>query len=116
MWGYSRVEMELSVMACNYLEPVSASVAGARAYVIGLNFGNGCERVHILARSRSGRWIERWESLRRVGNFRLHSACVNNRQHALLLDRGAMFEPRQLELIRQIRAELKPAGAAAKEA
>jgi hypothetical protein len=51
-----------------------------------------------------------------VGNFRLHSACVNNRQHALLLDRGAMFEPRQLELIRQIRAELKPAGAAAKEA
>lgn len=58
------------VVQCNYAAPVSAAPAGARAYLVRPNPGNGDDRVVILVRSRSGRWVEKWEDIRRLENFR----------------------------------------------
>jgi hypothetical protein len=58
------------VVQCNYTEAVSVAATGARAYLVRANPGGGDDRIVILVRSRGGRWIEKWESIRRVGNFR----------------------------------------------
>jgi hypothetical protein len=58
-------------IACNYTEGTGVASEGAKAYVdtayIG---GNLPERVHLLARSRGGRWVKKWENMRRLDNFR----------------------------------------------
>ncbi|MDQ3933413.1 MAG: hypothetical protein M3340_02140 [Actinomycetota bacterium] len=59
------------MIACNYREAVSSIPWGAKAYVVLLNRGNAHDRVEVLARSRSGRLIRKWENIRRLGNFRL---------------------------------------------
>lgn len=58
------------VVQCNYAEPVSAAAAGARAYLVRPNPGSGDERIVILVRSRGARWIEKWENIRHLENFR----------------------------------------------
>lgn len=58
------------VVQCNYTEGITSVTQGARAYVIYPNDGNGAERICVLVRSRGGRWIEKWEDIRRLGNFR----------------------------------------------
>jgi hypothetical protein len=58
------------VVQCNYTSPVSAAAAGARAYLVRANPGGGDDRIVILVRSRGGRWIEKWEDIRRLGSFR----------------------------------------------
>jgi hypothetical protein len=70
------------VIACNYTEAVSPVSAGALCYVTLLNPGNGHERIKILARSRSGRWIEKWEDTRRLSNFRLKTLPPEHPLHA----------------------------------
>lgn len=62
---------DLRVIACNYLRPTRACAGGAKAYVLLTNPGNGGDRLCVLARSRNGRWIEKWEDTRRLGRFRL---------------------------------------------
>ena len=59
------------LLVCNFEEATSECVKGARAYVIYTNPGWGGERLLLLARSRSGRWIDKWESLKRLTGFRL---------------------------------------------
>lgn len=63
--------VDRSVIQCNYAESTSAIAKGARAYVIGLNSGGGHDRLRVLARSRGGRWIKKWEDRRRLINFRV---------------------------------------------
>lgn len=58
------------VVQCNYAEPVSAVATGARAYLVRPNPGAGDDRIVILVRSRGGRWIEKWEGICRLENFR----------------------------------------------
>lgn len=73
------------VVQCNYTESISSVPLGARAYVIDPNNGNGAERIQVLVRSRGARWIEKWEDIRRLGNFRVktlpseHPLYVNQR-------------------------------------
>jgi hypothetical protein len=56
---------------CNYRVGTSVCVKGSRAYVLDADFaGARVRRVRVLARSRSGRWIDRWESPRRLHLFR----------------------------------------------
>lgn len=64
-------DSDWQVIACNYTEPVSAVAAGARAYVVPQLGGNLPGRVRVLARSRGGRWIEKWEDIRRLRDFRV---------------------------------------------
>lgn len=59
------------VIACNYAAPTSIATEGAKAYIIPQLGGNLPERVRVLVRSRGGRWVEKWESVRRLDNFRL---------------------------------------------
>jgi len=61
----------ISVIVCNYEESISSVSKGARCYVWDANASHGGERVHLLVRSRSGRWIRKWENRNRIGNFRL---------------------------------------------
>lgn len=58
------------VVQCNYATGISAVTTGARAYLARTNPGGGNDRIVILARSRGGRWIEKWEDIRRLENFR----------------------------------------------
>lgn len=58
-------------IACNIAEPTKECVAGALAFVINFNPGSGGESMHVYARSRSGRWIRKWERLHRLTNFRV---------------------------------------------
>jgi len=59
------------VIQCNYTKSTKIAVAGARAYVRLDNPGNGHDRIMILVRSRGGRWVLKWESTARLGNFRV---------------------------------------------
>lgn len=63
--------LDRRVIACNHLTGTSAIPTGALCYVSLLNPGGGNDRICILARSRSGRWIRKWEAANRLGNFRL---------------------------------------------
>jgi hypothetical protein len=65
-----RSPWDRSVVQCNYAGPVSAAAAGARAYLVRPNPGGGDDRIIILVRSRGGRWVEKWENIRRLENFR----------------------------------------------
>lgn len=55
-------------IACNYLECTSSVSKGALAYVVATS--GAAERINILVRSKGGRWIKKWESFKRLGNFR----------------------------------------------
>jgi hypothetical protein len=59
------------VVQCNYAVPVSAAAAGARAYLMLPNPGSGADRIEILLRSRGGRWVQKWEDIRRLEDFRV---------------------------------------------
>ena len=58
-------------IACNYAEGTSVARLGAAAYVLWPNPGGGNDRVPLLVRSRGGRWIQKWEAMRRLCDFRL---------------------------------------------
>ena len=59
------------VVQCNYREATNIAAEGARCYLVRPNPGGGDDRIVILARSRSGRWIEKWEDIRRLRDFRV---------------------------------------------
>jgi hypothetical protein len=58
------------VIQCNFMGETASIARGARSYVMLTNPGGGNDRIKILVRSRSGRWISRWESLLVLDNFR----------------------------------------------
>jgi hypothetical protein len=66
------------VVQCNYAEPTSVAATGARAYLVRPNPGGGDDRIVILVRSRGGRWIEKWENIRRLENFRAKTLPVDH--------------------------------------
>jgi hypothetical protein len=57
------------VVQCNYKRGKPYAAEGARAY---MRFGlpGLPDRAPVLVRSRSGRWIEHWEALDNLENFR----------------------------------------------
>lgn len=61
---------ETRAVACNYRIPTKVCVRGAKAFVLGTNPGNGSDRIKVLARSRGGRWVEKYEDARYLHNFR----------------------------------------------
>ena len=56
------------VIACNYLKGTKSVSKGSLCYVVGTS--GAAERINILVRPRGGRWIKKWESFKRLGNFR----------------------------------------------
>lgn len=59
------------VIACNYIQGTTVAAPGASAYVCLPLGGNLPERACVVVRSRGGRWVQKWEDMRRLGNFRL---------------------------------------------
>src|SRR5438105_3945096 len=94
--GASMMGADRHVIACTYLTYTSGCTRGALAYVSEATFGE-IERICVLARSRSGRWICRWESLHLLGNFRLKTLPP---EHPLYADEriGAHVEMRISEV------------------
>lgn len=56
------------IAACNYTEGTKSVKCGAKAYVV-IAVGVP-DRVMVKVRSRGGRWIKKWESVARLGNWR----------------------------------------------
>lgn len=70
------VGVDRRFIACNYSCATSIAAEGALAFVapqVGGNLrrSNGQPRVRLTVRSRSGRWVQRWEPMRNLTNFRL---------------------------------------------
>lgn len=59
------------MIQCNYKVGTNVAAMGARAYVVRSNPGGGDDRILVLVRSRGGRWVEKWESTKRLDNFRV---------------------------------------------
>jgi hypothetical protein len=59
-----------NVVQCNIREATKIYPAGAKAYLVISNPGNGHERIVILGRSYGGRWIEKWERIDNLRDFR----------------------------------------------
>lgn len=70
------------VLACNYREFTNVAAQGALAYVLLQFGGNLPDRVRVLVRSRGGRWVEKWESVRRLDNPRLKTLPPEHPRHA----------------------------------
>lgn len=61
-------DSDYRAIVCNFKDGTSAVPGGALCYVLQIS-GDG-DRLRLLARARDGRWIERWESLANLENFR----------------------------------------------
>lgn len=61
---------DIRVVQCNYSNPTKIASRGSVAYLCLTGPGNGNERIVVLVRSRSGRWIRNWESIRNLERFR----------------------------------------------
>lgn len=69
-WAPTPGTRDLRVIQCNYAVGTKICAEGARAYVMQTNPGGGADRIHILARSRGGRFVDKWEDIRRLRDFR----------------------------------------------
>jgi hypothetical protein len=79
---------EIRAVACNFSASTSAISKGSKAFVQLWNPGGGNDRVFVLARSRSGRWINKWEDVRRLCNFRVVTV-VEESKHLYVCLKGA---------------------------
>lgn len=63
---------------CNLTASQKTGVKDARAYVILANPGNYSDRIEILLRSRGGRWIQKWQSIRLLADFRIKTIPIGH--------------------------------------
>ncbi len=87
MKGTIDTEMsDLKRIACNYSTGAKTATEGSIAYVVQLNPGGGNDRILILSRSRGHRWIEKWEAITRLNNFRSKTVPMDNPLYRRLLN------------------------------
>lgn len=96
------IEVQLTsdrrVVACNYAVGTPAMAEGARCYVNDVAYDRSVpSRVRILARSRSGRWINKWEDVRRLRDFRIVTIPPDHPRYGDL-----RLSPIRLELLRPL--------------
>jgi hypothetical protein len=65
------------VVQCNYKSDTSACRVGARAY-LSYQIDVAGYRVLVVAKSRSGRWIVKWESLMDLHKFRVKTLVAED--------------------------------------
>jgi hypothetical protein len=65
-------------MVCNLLVDIPSARKGSLCYVVLQNEGHDGDRLFLLIRSRSGRWIEKWEARTRLTNFRVKTIPREN--------------------------------------
>jgi hypothetical protein len=69
-----------TVVACNYRVGTPVAAPGALAYLCQTE--GSMERCQVLVRSRSGRWVLKWESLGRLHHFRTKTLPPEHPRHA----------------------------------
>lgn len=62
---------EVRVVACNFAVATKIASKGSLCYVLLDNPGWGNNRIVVLVRSRGGRWVNQWERVDRLTNFRM---------------------------------------------
>lgn len=80
------VPNELRRIACNYAESTKSASKGGLAFVLLPNGGNVHDRLFVLSRSRSGRWIRKWESIKVLKNFRSKTVPQESPLYDKLID------------------------------
>lgn len=98
---------DITVIACNYTQATNVVSNGSKAYVDPVYLGGNLpERMRVLVRSRSGRWIEKWEDTRRLSNFRLKTIPP---QHARYHDlAGYQATQKEVDLCKRALQEVLP--------
>lgn len=61
-------------VVCNYRDPTKIAREGARAFVGRGGSGSGYSDVRVVARSRGGRQVSKWERCKKLTSFR--ATCV----------------------------------------
>ncbi|MFJ5984330.1 hypothetical protein [Lentzea sp. NPDC092896] len=69
------------VIQCTYLASTAVADCGARAWVVTINPASNHDRIAVLVRARDGRWAQRWESIQRLGDFRVALLPVGHPHH-----------------------------------
>lgn len=92
---------------CNYREATRVAVAGARAYLVCGNPGNGHDRVFVKVRSRGNRFVTKWEATGRLIDFRVKTIPP---EHPLYADTWEGDSDRQAQL-EQLAVDLNQAAA-----
>lgn len=80
---------EHRAIQCNLTAGQKTATKGARAYVTLPNGGGGSDRIEILLRSRGGRWIEKWQDIRTLADFRVKTIPLG---HPLYHDQRIWFD------------------------
>jgi hypothetical protein len=93
---------EYRVIACNYLLPTNVTFQGAKAYVVRMNPGGGNDRIVVFARSRSGRWVQKWEKIGLLSNFRFKNITPGHPRYFDDWVRYAPHEPKDLERLAEL--------------
>ena len=93
--------IDRKAVACNYAIATKMVSLGSLAYLINENPGWGGERVQILARSRGGRWIRKWEASWRLHNFRFKTIPPENPVYDGVFDFSHWDESRLMAFNRQ---------------
>jgi hypothetical protein len=79
-------------VVCNYTDGTKMVRTGAKAYIDPAYLGGNLpERAHLRVLSRGGRWIEKWENMRRLGNFRVQTLPAEHPMY----DRGVTVSTRE---------------------
>ncbi len=81
------------VIQCNLTTSQKTAAKGARAYAISTNPGGGADRIVILLRSRSGRWIEKWQDIRTLANFRVKTLPIGHPLYSHSRIGAGVFDP-----------------------
>jgi hypothetical protein len=82
----AQTKQDKKALACNYAVATKVCPQNALCYIIDRNPGSGGERVKLLARSRGGRWVEKWEVRWRLHNFRVKTVPSSNPIHGRVPD------------------------------
>lgn len=94
---------DIRVVACNSTGSKVYS-PGALLYVINPNVGNGGEgSIEVWGMSRGGRWVGKWENVKRLTNFRVKTIPPEHPKftHLSLYARTPEMYPYMLEMLKK---------------
>jgi hypothetical protein len=73
-------------IACNFSKNTQTAIKGSLAFVLLPNGGSLHDRLFVLSRSRGGRWIRKWESIKHLANFRKKTIPRDSPLYEKLID------------------------------
>ena len=83
---------ELTAVACNYAAGTKIARTGARCYLL-WRAGGDNRKCQVLAKSRGGRWVIKWEPIVMLDHFRFVRVPEARGEFKILKERGAAAVP-----------------------